>query len=93
MPIVNETDYYQDNLDWIRDPGELEEGLKHFYNETNIQPLSTSRTISMERPILLQMKSTPSRMTYMMSYLQMKRICCWFILKTMIFMTMNIHII
>ena len=36
--LVNETDYYQDNLDWIRDPGELEEGLKHFYNETNIQP-------------------------------------------------------
>ena len=36
--LVNETDYYQDNLDWIRDPDELEDGLKHFYNETNIQP-------------------------------------------------------
>ena len=37
--LVNETEYYQDTIgDWINDPVELEDGLRHFYNETNIQP-------------------------------------------------------
>lgn len=36
--LVNETAYYQDNLEWISDPVELEDGLKYFYDETNVQP-------------------------------------------------------
>jgi hypothetical protein len=36
--LVNETPYFEDNLDWIRDPVELEAGLRYFYDETNIQP-------------------------------------------------------
>src|SRR5699024_3169716 len=36
--LVNETEYYHDELDWIRNPSELESGLKHFYKETNMQP-------------------------------------------------------
>lgn len=36
--LVNETAYYQDNVDWIRDQSEMEDGLRHFYNETNVQP-------------------------------------------------------
>lgn len=36
--LVDETPYYQDELEWINDPIELEDGLSHFYNETNIQP-------------------------------------------------------
>lgn len=36
--LVNETPYYQDELEWIQDPVEMEDGLKYFYNETNIQP-------------------------------------------------------
>lgn len=37
--LVNETDYYYDAIgDWIYDPVELEDGLKHFYDVTNIQP-------------------------------------------------------
>jgi hypothetical protein len=36
--LVNETAYYEDELEWIRDPIELEDGLKYFYDETNIQP-------------------------------------------------------
>ena len=37
--LVNETPYYVDNLDWIRDQSTAEAGLKHFYQETNIQPV------------------------------------------------------
>ena len=36
--LVNETAYYQDNLEWISDPIELEDGLKYFYDKTNVQP-------------------------------------------------------
>lgn len=36
--LVNETDYYQDNLDWIDNPNEIKNGLAHFYDKTNIQP-------------------------------------------------------
>lgn len=36
--LVNETAYYSDNLGWIRDERVLEDGLRHFYDETNIQP-------------------------------------------------------
>ena len=37
--LVTETEYYTDAIgDWIYDPVELEDGLKHFYDETNIQP-------------------------------------------------------
>lgn len=36
--LVNETDYYQDNLDWIKNPNELKKGLSYFYGKTNIQP-------------------------------------------------------
>ncbi len=36
---VNETGYFTDeDGDWIHDPSELERGLKHFYEETGIQP-------------------------------------------------------
>ncbi len=36
--LVNETDYYQDNLDWINNPNDIKNGLSHFYEKTNIQP-------------------------------------------------------
>lgn len=36
--LVNETDYYQDNLDWIKNPNEVREGLSYFYEKTNVQP-------------------------------------------------------
>lgn len=36
--LVNETPYFEDNLEWISDPTELEDGLKYFYDVTNIQP-------------------------------------------------------
>lgn len=37
--LVNETDYYIDNLDWIGDRSTMEAGLRYFYEETNIQPV------------------------------------------------------
>lgn len=36
--LVNETEYYEDKLNWIKNPSQLEEGLKYFYDKTNIQP-------------------------------------------------------
>lgn len=36
--LVNETDYYEDHLDWIKNPNELKKGLSYFYDKTNIQP-------------------------------------------------------
>ena len=36
--LVNETAYYEDKLDWIRNPNELKKGLSYFYDKTNIQP-------------------------------------------------------
>lgn len=35
---VIETKYFTDELDWIKNKTELEKGLKHFYNETGVQP-------------------------------------------------------
>ena len=36
---VNETGYYTDeDGDWIHNPATLEKGLKHFYEETGVQP-------------------------------------------------------
>ncbi len=35
---VVETDYYTDELDWIRSASTLETGMKHFYKETGVQP-------------------------------------------------------
>lgn len=35
---VNETDYYIDNLKWIGNKTKLESGLKHFYEQTGVQP-------------------------------------------------------
>ena len=35
---VNETDYYTDNLDWIGNHTRMVDGLRHFYNETGVQP-------------------------------------------------------
>lgn len=36
--LVNETPYYEDNLEWIDDSTEMEDGLRYFYEQTNIQP-------------------------------------------------------
>lgn len=36
--LVNETDYYTDNASWIGNATTLENGMRHFYNETGIQP-------------------------------------------------------
>lgn len=36
--LVDETAYFEDKLDWIRNPQELEKGLSYFYNQTNVQP-------------------------------------------------------
>lgn len=35
---VNETEYYTDELGWINNETKLTKGLKHFYNETGVQP-------------------------------------------------------
>ena len=35
---VMETDYYTDELDWIKSPSKLTAGLKNFYQETGVQP-------------------------------------------------------
>lgn len=35
---VNETDYYTDELDWIGNQTTMNKGLRHFYNETGVQP-------------------------------------------------------
>ena len=35
---VNETDYYTDQAGWIENPTQLTHGLRHFYNETGVQP-------------------------------------------------------
>ena len=36
---VNETGYFTDeDCDWIHDPAKLERGLRHFYEETGVQP-------------------------------------------------------
>lgn len=35
---VIETDYYTDELNWIRKPSDLESGMKYFYKKTNVQP-------------------------------------------------------
>lgn len=37
--LVNETPYYVDNLSWIRDASALEDGLRYFYDKTNVQPV------------------------------------------------------
>lgn len=37
--LVNETPYYVDNLEWISDQTTAEDGLKYFYEKTNIQPV------------------------------------------------------
>lgn len=36
--LVNKTEYYKDNLGWIKDPKRLEKGLAYFYDKTNVQP-------------------------------------------------------
>lgn len=35
---VDETDYYTDELDWIGNHTQMVDGLRHFYNETGVQP-------------------------------------------------------
>ncbi|MFO8069353.1 MAG: hypothetical protein R6U02_05120 [Alkalibacterium sp.] len=35
---VNETEYYTDELDWIGNHTQMVDGLRHFYNETGVQP-------------------------------------------------------
>ncbi len=35
---VTETEYYEDNLDWIHNKTKLQTGLKNFYNLTGLQP-------------------------------------------------------
>lgn len=35
---VNETDYYTDQANWIKNPTEMLDGLKHFYKKTGVQP-------------------------------------------------------
>ncbi len=36
--LVNETAYYEDNLDRINNPNDIKNGLSYFYDKTNIQP-------------------------------------------------------
>lgn len=36
--VVNETDYYTDELGWIGNRTKLTEGLKYFYKKTGVQP-------------------------------------------------------
>lgn len=54
---VNETDYYTDATapNWIENSTEMNDGLRHFYNETGVQPhvyitdeINGSRTASMQ---------------------------------------------
>ncbi|HAZ06557.1 TPM domain-containing protein [Acetobacterium wieringae] len=35
---VNETEYYRDELGWIKNQTKMEEGLKYFYQKTGVQP-------------------------------------------------------
>lgn len=35
---VTETAYYEDQAGWISDPAALEEGMRHFFEETGVQP-------------------------------------------------------
>lgn len=35
---VTETAYYEDQAGWISDPTALEEGMRHFFEETGVQP-------------------------------------------------------
>lgn len=35
---VVETEYYSDNLDWVKNPTKLTAGLKEFYQQTGVQP-------------------------------------------------------
>ena len=35
---VNETAYFTDEAGWITNDGQLTDGLRHFYNETGVQP-------------------------------------------------------
>ncbi|SEO43953.1 hypothetical protein SAMN04488134_107144 [Amphibacillus marinus] len=36
--VVNETDYFTDELNWVDNQTVLTNGLSHFYNETGVQP-------------------------------------------------------
>lgn len=36
--LVNETPYFMDDLDWIHDARQLEDGMRYFYEKTNVQP-------------------------------------------------------
>lgn len=36
--LINETNYYEDKLGWIKRPKKLKQGLSYFYDKTNIQP-------------------------------------------------------
>lgn len=35
---VNETDYYTDDANWVENQTVMVDGLRHFYNETGVQP-------------------------------------------------------
>ncbi|MCD7895022.1 MAG: hypothetical protein LUG60_15205 [Erysipelotrichaceae bacterium] len=36
--VVSKTDWYQDDLGWIRSPNQMITGLEDFYNQTGVQP-------------------------------------------------------
>lgn len=36
--VVKKTDYYSDQIGWIKDKSKLQDGLKEFYNKTGVQP-------------------------------------------------------
>lgn len=36
--VVSKTDWYQDDLGWIRSPNKMITGLEDFYNQTGVQP-------------------------------------------------------
>ena len=36
--VVNKTEWYQDDIGWVKNKSVLIEGLEYFYNETGIQP-------------------------------------------------------
>ena len=38
LEYSTETNYYTDTLNWINSANKLEEGMKHFYRETGVQP-------------------------------------------------------
>ena len=82
---VNETEYYRDELGWIKNQTKMEEGLKYFYQKTGVQPyvVIIDNINGSYHPTESELDSYA--MLFMISCLRMKPICSLYFMSIMIF--------